>query len=171
MGPQEWLLLLVLLAILSFVLVASLRWYPHYPLVAGQLDAEAQLKATELLREVLSEAEYRHLERFGYLTVPSPGVPERIYHIPSRPGMVAVYQSGKLVKKLCLQPVEPLTSGRRCADAQVDDRGERGGVPADGERSSRRRCSGMAGMEQVGITVRSYSLKGVPPTFIHLLVG
>ena len=108
MGFQESLALLVLLAILSFVLVASLRWYPHHPQVAGQVDAEAQLRATELLREVLSAAEYRQLERFGYLTVPSPGVPERTYRIPSRPGMVAVYESGKLVERLCLQPVERL---------------------------------------------------------------
>lgn len=108
MGVHESLALLALLAILSFTLVASLRWYPHYPLVAGQFDTEAQLRATELLREVLSAAEYRHLEQFGYLMVPSPGVPERTYRIPSRPGMVAVYQSGKLVEKLCLQPIERL---------------------------------------------------------------
>ena len=104
----ESLALLVLLAILSFTLVASLRWYPHYPLVAVRFDTKAQLRATELLREVLSAAEYEHLERFGCLTVPSPGVPERTYRIPSSPGMVAVYQSGILVEKLCLRPVEHL---------------------------------------------------------------
>ena len=108
MGLQEWLFVLVLLEVLSFALLASVRWYPRYPQMAGKIDADARLKATELLREVLSEAERRQLAETRFLMVPSPSVASRVYRIPAMGGMVEVYDSGKLSSRLCVQPAERL---------------------------------------------------------------
>ena len=64
--------------------------------------------AEALLRDVLDEQEYQQLTQRGYLDVKSPSDAKRIYRIPSRDGLVRMYQDGAAVSELCLQPVEPL---------------------------------------------------------------
>jgi hypothetical protein len=67
--------------------------------------SEAKRRAHSLLREVLTENEYRQLREEGYLAVHSPNVAERTYRIqPSRKPPVDVYESGELVARLCVQP-------------------------------------------------------------------
>ncbi|MGI5837396.1 MAG: hypothetical protein ACOX87_13040 [Chloroflexota bacterium] len=71
--------------------------------------AEADLKAQSLLRQMLTEQEYRQLAEHGCLKVHSPNVADRSYWIfPDRNRPVEVYESGEYVAKLCLQPYQRL---------------------------------------------------------------
>ena len=82
-----------------------------YPLVGGPGRAdwrEAQERAESLLREMLTEEEYRQLDRRGYLEVRSPSHADRVYRIPRHQGQVKVYEGGAPVMALCVQPVEPI---------------------------------------------------------------
>ena len=102
-GPQ----LLALASVLMFVLVWTL-WRRYYLLPVLECDAEAEKRAAALMREVLSDGESRELDQSGYLTVPSPSVPGRMYRIPAKPGWVDVYESGQLAMRMCVEPVERL---------------------------------------------------------------
>ena len=77
----------------------------------GRPRPEAEARAEALLRELLSEAEYRQLTRDGYLEVPSPAHPDRTYRVPRRGGMVQVYEGGRPTMALCVQPAAPLPGG------------------------------------------------------------
>lgn len=72
---------------------------------------EAQERAEALLRELLTEDEYRQLTRRGYLEVPSRTRPRRIYRVPRHQGQVKVYEGGVPVMALCVQSVEPIPDG------------------------------------------------------------
>ena len=64
-----------------------------------------------MLRDVLTEDEYRQLAGAGYLEVPSPSRPRRIYRVPRHQGQVKVYEGGVPIMALCVQPVEPIPDG------------------------------------------------------------
>jgi hypothetical protein len=72
---------------------------------------EAQERAEALLKHVLSEDEYRSLDRRGYLEVPSPSRPRRVYRIPRHQGQVKVYEGGVPLMALCVQSVDPIPDG------------------------------------------------------------
>ncbi|MCL5958094.1 MAG: hypothetical protein M1358_02050 [Chloroflexi bacterium] len=72
--------------------------------------AEAEKRAHALLRELLNDAEYEQWTKRGYLEVPSPSFSDRVYHISKCGGRVYVYESGRPVMRLCVQPVEPIPS-------------------------------------------------------------
>jgi len=78
--------------------------------VAPRIPALAQERSLELLRAVLDEGEVEQWTRQGYLDVSSPQHAQRIYRIRRTGGLVQVYEQGKVVRALCLQPVEPLPS-------------------------------------------------------------
>jgi hypothetical protein len=103
--PPELVLLTLVLFVVPALFLLGPRW-----LVGRQSECsqDAEARANTLLRELLSKDERQHLERFGCLMIPSPGMPERIYCIPAHPGMVTVYESGSLIMRLCLMPVIPL---------------------------------------------------------------
>lgn len=65
---------------------------------------EAKTRAEALLAEMLPEDEYQQLARRGYLEVPSPSTPDRVYRVPKYRGRVHVYEKGKPVVSLCVQP-------------------------------------------------------------------
>jgi len=69
---------------------------------------EGKRRAEALLRKLLSEEEYRQLTWRGYLEVRSPSIPNRVYHIPKYRGQVHVYEQGRRVMVLCVQPTEPV---------------------------------------------------------------
>jgi hypothetical protein len=71
-----------------------------------RVRAEADRRAEQLLRDILTEPEFRHLIRRGYLAVRSPTFPTRVYHVPQHQGPVTVYEFGKPVMRLCVQCVE-----------------------------------------------------------------
>lgn len=72
---------------------------------------EAQERAEALLKHVLSEDEYRSLDRRGYLEVKSPSRPRRVYRIPRHQGQVKVYEGGVPLMALCVQSVDPIPDG------------------------------------------------------------
>jgi hypothetical protein len=74
------------------------RWWP----------VAADHRAETLLRNSLTREEYRSLRTRAYLEIPSPSYPSRVYRIPRGPGQVAVYESGHITERLCVQPLEPL---------------------------------------------------------------
>lgn len=75
----------------------------------GKLEAE--LRAETLLREVLSAPEYQQLSRQGYIDIPSPSLHRRFYRVPRYRGQVKVYEDGRPIMGLCVQPVEPMPDG------------------------------------------------------------
>jgi hypothetical protein len=72
---------------------------------------EANERAEALLRSLLSEDEYRQLNRRGYLEVPSPSRSRRVYRVPRHQGQVKVYEGGVPIMALCVQSVEPIPDG------------------------------------------------------------
>lgn len=76
----------------------------------ASVSSTAQERSLALLKDVLSEQEFEQWTRQGYLDVSSPNEAQRIYRIRRADGLVRVYEQGKAVRALCLQPVEPLPS-------------------------------------------------------------
>ena len=72
---------------------------------------EANERAEALLRSLLDDEEFRQLNRRGYLEVPSPSRPRRIYRVPRHQGQVKVYEGGVPMMALCVQSVEPIPDG------------------------------------------------------------
>ncbi len=56
---------------------------------------EANRRANELLRSVLTREQYRQLKRYGYLDIPSPHDPGCIYRVPQAQGLVGVIEQGR----------------------------------------------------------------------------
>ena len=52
----------------------------------------ARRRADELLRTVLTREQYRQLIKRGYVDIPSPCDPQRIYRVPQAPGLVGVIE-------------------------------------------------------------------------------
>src|SRR6516164_9118803 len=92
--------LLGLFAACSFVLLWRLTFDSYLKWT------EANRRANELLRSVLTSEQYRQLTRYGYLDIPSPRDPGCIYRVPRTQGMVGVIERGKRKASLCLQPLE-----------------------------------------------------------------
>ena len=65
-------------------------------------------RAADLLRSILTPEQVRQLLWRGYLEVPSPTEPRRIYRVPRNKGYVQVIENGRAIMRLCLQPVECL---------------------------------------------------------------
>jgi hypothetical protein len=68
----------------------------------------AERRAQMMLREMLTDAQYEQIVRDGYLEVHSPSKTHRTYRIPWSAGRVSVFDRGREVVELCLQPTEPL---------------------------------------------------------------
>lgn len=75
-----------------------------------QERALAEERSAALLREMLSEHEYQQLARHGYVDVVSPSRASRVYRIPCFAGRVRIYEQGRPVAELCVQPSIPLPS-------------------------------------------------------------
>lgn len=67
---------------------------------------EAEQRAEQLLKILLAPEQYNHLVRKGYIEVQSGMYPYRTYRIPRHRGSVEVYEMGRLVMSLCVQPTE-----------------------------------------------------------------
>jgi len=70
--------------------------------------SRAERRATDLLRDILTPEQFRQLLWRGYLEIPSPTEPRRIYRVPRSKGYVQVIENGRAIMRLCLQPVECL---------------------------------------------------------------
>jgi hypothetical protein len=67
--------------------------------------SSAARSAETLLREFLTEDEYRQLCGTGYLEIASPTQPGRVYRVPRRPGRVLLLDDDHPSEQLCIQPV------------------------------------------------------------------
>jgi len=65
---------------------------------------EALDRARQLLRELLTDNEFKQFLRDGFLKVKSPTFSNREYHIPAYAGMVRVYENGLPAMRLCVGP-------------------------------------------------------------------
>ena len=86
--------------VLSIILIWGLA-------IASYLKwSEADQRAHELLRSVLSSEQYDQLTQKGYLDIKSPRDPGCISRVPLAQGLVKVIEQGRLKTSLCLQPLE-----------------------------------------------------------------
>lgn len=75
---------------------------PIEPTREERLLAESRAKL--LLRQLLGAEEYERVARRGYLEVPSPSIPDRLYRVPYFQGMVDVIEGGVATMRLCVVP-------------------------------------------------------------------
>jgi hypothetical protein len=68
--------------------------------------SDANGKANDLLRSVLTGEEYHQLMRNGYLDIPSPRDQGCVYRVPRAQGLVGVIEQGRCKMSLCLQSLE-----------------------------------------------------------------
>lgn len=112
-----WLMALFAVVTLGIALIGFLsfgRPLPHIPFTARHAafaryyvnKQEAEQRAEQLLKILLSSDQYNHLVRKGYIEVQSGMYPYRTYRIPRHRGSVEVYEMGRLVMSLCVQPTE-----------------------------------------------------------------
>jgi len=86
--------------------ISPMLWLIFQPYLKGWSRAER--KAADLLRDLLTPEQVRQLLWHGYLEIPSPTEPQRIYRVPRAKGYVQVVENGRAIMRLCLQPVECL---------------------------------------------------------------
>ena len=70
--------------------------------------SRAERRAADLQRDLLTPEQLRQLLWQGYLEIPSPNEPQRVYRVPKGKGYVQVIDNGRAIMRLCLQPVEYL---------------------------------------------------------------
>ncbi len=70
--------------------------------------SRAERRATDLLRDILTPEQLHQLHWQGYMEIPSPTSPQRVYRVPRVRGYVQVIENGRATMRLCLQPVECL---------------------------------------------------------------
>jgi hypothetical protein len=68
--------------------------------------SKADRRARKLLRAILTREQYCQLIQQGYIDIPSPSNPHRVYRVPLEPGRVCVIEKERLKATLCLQPLE-----------------------------------------------------------------
>jgi hypothetical protein len=86
--------------------ISPMVWLICQPYLRGRSRAER--RATGLLRDILTPEQFRQLVWRGYLEIPSPMEPQRVYRVPRTKGYVQVIENGRAIMRLCLQPVESL---------------------------------------------------------------
>ncbi|MDQ6662465.1 MAG: hypothetical protein M3Z24_16060 [Chloroflexota bacterium] len=86
--------------------ISPMIWLILQPYLKGWSRAER--RAADLLRDILTPEQIHQLVWRGYLEVPSPTEPQRIYRVPKGRGYVQVIENGRAVMRLCVQPVECL---------------------------------------------------------------
>jgi hypothetical protein len=70
------------------------------------ISSSAKRRANELLRVVLTCEQYHQWIQQGYVDIPSPSYPQRVYRVQKYPYPVQVREGGRLKMWLCLQPLE-----------------------------------------------------------------
>ncbi len=86
--------------------ISPMLWLIFQPYLKGWSRAER--RAVDLLRDLLTPEQERQLLWRGYLEIPSPTEPRRVYRVPRVNGYVQVVENGRAIMRLCLQPVESL---------------------------------------------------------------
>jgi len=92
--------------VIIILAIAPMVWLIVQPYVKGWSRAER--RAADLLRDTLTAEQFRQLIWRGYVEIPSPAEPQRVYRVPKSRGYVQVIENGRPTMRLCLQPVECL---------------------------------------------------------------
>jgi hypothetical protein len=92
--------------IIIILAIAPMVWLIVQPYVKGWSRAER--RAADLLRDTLTAEQFHQLIWRGYVEIPSPAEPQRVYRVPKSRGYVQVIENGRPTMRLCLQPVECL---------------------------------------------------------------
>jgi len=92
--------------IIIILAITPMVWLIVQPYVKGWSRAER--RAANLLRDTLTAEQFRQLIWRGYVEIPSPAEPQRVYRVPKSRGYVQVIETGHPTMRLCLQPVECL---------------------------------------------------------------
>ncbi|HEX2922530.1 MAG TPA: hypothetical protein VHS28_00700 [Chloroflexota bacterium] len=100
-GVVLFLLLLPAIVLLVMLAYSSMPWI-------SKSWREAEERAEVLVQSLMTEEEYAKIKREGYLDVPSPAHPQRIYRIPSGVGTVTVLEDGRCVARLCVYSTQPI---------------------------------------------------------------
>jgi hypothetical protein len=103
-GPSQALAALCWIVIA--LTIALMIWLFVHPYL--RFWSRAERRANLLLRDTLTPEQLRQLVWRGYLEVPSPTEPRRVYRVPRMKGYVQVFENGHSIMRLCLQPVECL---------------------------------------------------------------
>jgi hypothetical protein len=88
------------------LVISPMVWLIFQPYFKGWSPSER--RATSLLRDILTPEQFHQLLWHGYLEIPSPTEPQRVYRVPRTKGYVQVIENGRAIMRLCLQPVECL---------------------------------------------------------------
>lgn len=91
---------------LTILVLIYIVWMSSLSFASYVKCSEANRRANELLRSVLSSVQYDQLRQNGYLDIPSPRNPGRFYRVPQAQGLVKMIEHGRLKESLCLQPQE-----------------------------------------------------------------
>jgi len=97
---------LLVYALLEIVVVLCFLLFSRLSRDSNLALSEANRRANELLRSVLTREQYDQLTRKGYLDIKSPRDPECMYRVPRGQGLVKVIEQGSHKANLCLQPRE-----------------------------------------------------------------
>jgi hypothetical protein len=98
--------LTVLCWIIIACAIAPMFWLIAQPYCKAWSQTER--RATDLLRDILTPEQLHQIYWQGYLEIPSPTAPQRVYRVPRIKGYVQVIENGRATMQLCLQPVERL---------------------------------------------------------------
>jgi hypothetical protein len=96
-------ILLAFIGFFSALLLALCGWFLYKYCLTW---IEANRRAKELLRSMLTDQQYRQLMNRGYLDIKSPRRHACVYRVPKSQGLVHVIEGGIRKMSLCLQPVE-----------------------------------------------------------------
>lgn len=96
-----FLLLLPALVLLAMIAYSAMPWI-------SKSWREAEERAEQVVRSVLTDDEYDRLRRDGFLDVASPNYPQRVYRVPSGPGTVTVMEDGHCIARLCVYSTMPI---------------------------------------------------------------
>jgi len=78
--------------IVVLLAISPMVWLILQPYFKGWSRAER--RAADLLRDTLTPEQFRQLVWRGYLEVPSPTEPQRVYRVPRTKGYVQVIENG-----------------------------------------------------------------------------
>jgi hypothetical protein len=97
---------LLVYVLLEIVVILCILLFWRLSRDSNLMRSEANRRANELLRSVLTSEQYDQLTRKGYLDIKSPRDPGCMYRVPRRQGQVKVIEQGMHKANLCLQPRE-----------------------------------------------------------------
>lgn len=93
----------IVVILLPLLIPLAVALYDQLPRVKRQRQ-QVEERVEQVMCSVLSPEQYAQLKTSGYLDIPSPSNPKRVYRIPYGLGMVAVLEGGRCVERLCAQP-------------------------------------------------------------------